>query len=472
MAGNVRGNPADGYQEENVVRLPLDVALAPRDGSDFAGSSSFAAFKFLKDPAIINGYVEVGQENGQLYLVKRPGGAVWDDLNEGTSANACMGIYYYLQRTRLNVNIEIETGVVAAAYNNKLFIYTGQPGSHSAPTFTFTGLFPGGSIAPISGGEVEPVYFEGVPLPDLVRSTNFKYDGQTTAGPPLEGFFFNGPFDGYFYNTRSNTLTKIASNYPFQVVGGAAWLNGRFYVMTPEGRIYASGINDPYTWSALDFVNAIMHPDKGTGVWRRHTYIMAMGRNSTEWFYDSGAAVGNPLRRVDSAAHDFGCLHSGSVVNLKDTTLFVGTTERSREKGVFFLEGYVPKKISTPFIDRIIDNGDIDCAWAFPIFYNGHRFYVLNICCFGASLVYDLDTDKWFLWTSQNVTARTVSSLTAAMDTSIGLIEATAVVTPSFSDAVSGDPITIAGAAQSDYNGDFTIYRVLSSTSFTYILRT
>lgn len=282
----------------------------------------------------------------------------------------------------------------------------------------------------------------------------------------------NGPYDGYFYNSRSNTLTKIVSpNYPFRVVGGAAWLNGRFYIMTPEGRIYASGINDPYTWSALDFINAIMHPDKGAGVWRHHTYIMAMGKSSTEWFYDSGAAIGNPLRRVDSAAHDFGCMHSGSVVKLKDQTIYVGFSERSREKGVYLLEGYVPKKISTPYIDRIIHWGDVDCIWSFPLFINGHRFYVLNGCCFGMSLVYDLDTNWWFLWDSRRAVSRTATSLTAALDSSSGLVEATVVVSP-FAFFEVGLPFKISGATPSVYNGSFVINRVLSNTSFTYFLPT
>lgn len=324
----------------------------------------------------------------------------------------------------------------------------------------------------IGSGDIEPVFFEDVPLPDLNRNINFQ-SGRSTSNPSLEGFFFNGPFDSYFYNTKSNTLTKVTSpNYPYQVVGGAAWLNGRFYVMTPEGRIYNSGINDPLSWNALDFINAIMHPDRGTGVYRKHTYIMAMGRSSTEWFYDSGAALGNPLRRVDSAAHDFGCFHAGSVQQIADVTIFAGTTDTSREIGVFILDGYVPKKVSTPFIDRIFASGDFDCMWSYQLFHNGHRFYVLNTCCQNFSVVYDLDTNRWFLWTSTDADVVEIPTMTAALDASSGLVEVTCSGTTGLSTLLVGYPITVENVTETEYNGDFVIHRVIDANNFTYVLPT
>ena len=338
----------------------------------------------------------------------------------------------------------------------------------------FTGLFPGGTKAGIQfSGDVDLIHFEDVPLPDLNKSSALQ-EGRFTSNPPLEGFFINSTRDAYFYNTKSRSLSKVTSpNYPFITTGGAAWLNGRFHIMTPEGRIYCSGINDPLSWSALDFINAIMHSDRGQGVYRRHTYIMACGTSSTEWFYDSGSSPGNPLRRVDSAAHDFGVLDSQSVVQIADMTLFAGFMENSREVGVFSIgpDGYVPKRISTPFIDRLIANSDFDCIWAYPIFHEGHRFYIMNACCIDFSLVHDLDTGGWFLWTTTDAFIMDAPILTAALNTSVGLVEVT-VDDATMAPASVGDPIIVEGATQTEYNGSFVVSSVVDSSTFKYTLPT
>lgn len=400
-------------------------------------------------------------------------------------ANNGSNTFAFAEVTSPNVWHQYSTTSTLNPINNAFALATGAVGIGSSITTiravsegaiydqVFTDIFPNGPREGIVfDGDVDLVHFEDVPLPDLNKSSSVP-EGRTTANAPLEGFFLNSTEDAYFYNTRSRTLTKITStNYPFLTVGGAAWLNGRFYIMTVEGRIYASGINDPYTWNALDFINAIMHSDRGMGVFRRHTYIMAMGRDSVEWFYDSGAAIGNPLRRVDSAAHDFGCFDSQTVVTLGDTTLFVGTTDTSREIGVYRLEGYIPKKVSTPFIDRLLSNGDFDCSWAYPLYHEGNRFYITGVCCLTFSLVYHLETDMWYLWTSTDAfVLDSPPTVTAALNTSTGLVDVT-VLDIAMAPASVGDPIIVTGATQTVYNGSFVVSRVIDSDSFTYTLPT
>lgn len=466
-----RGGPADGFEQENLFRLPLSVALESRTGEYITvngvgiGPSSDA---FGKDPVIIDGYVEKHQD-GRTMVVKRPGRTLARELNLSVT-NTLMGLFFYHGRglaSSLDTNNPAHSFVLAVAYDSSLFILNPENGT----TITsFTGLFPNGMDANIITVDVEPVYFEEINLPDLNRTVEFP-TGKYTSSPPLEGFFMNSARDAYFYNSRVQSLTKIVSpNYPYRVVGGAAWLNGRFYVMTDEGRIYASGINDPFTWNALDFISAIMHPDRGVAIKRQHTYLMAMGSSSTEWFYDSGAAIGNPLRRVDSAAHDFGCLNAGSLVKIGDVTIFIGYYERTREVGVYVLDGYVPKKISSPFIDRLISANAYDCVWAYPLYHNGHRFYVFNVCCINFSIVYDLDSNWWYLWSSRFVDFLTSPGLTAAVASS-GLVEVT-VTSSSSHFAIVGTPLVVSGATQSSYNGNFVAHRILSSTSLTYMLET
>lgn len=341
-------------------------------------------------------------------------------------------------------------------------------------------------IFQLGGGEDEDddstfkIYFEENPRPDLVQK--IQEDGstinRTTANPPLEGFMLNSNREAYFYNTRARALAQITSpNYPATTVGGMAWLNGRFYIMTPEGRIYASGINDPFTWDALDFINAIMHPDTGIGLFRHHTYITAFGHTSTETFYDSGSAVGNPLRRVDSAPQNFGCVDAATIVRMGNTTFFVGSSENTREYGVYALEGYVPRKVSPVYVDKALAVGDFNGMHALGLFINGHRFYVVTGTCGGiGTWVYDLDTQRWFNWflAIKDGFFSTGDGISAALDASSGLVKVTVTDPNFFNETVVGEPVKIEGLDQSEYNVETVVHESLDPDTFdfTYILPT
>lgn len=339
----------------------------------------------------------------------------------------------------------------------------------------FHDLWPNGFDIRVEGGfDVEAVTFEPIPIdPTELRDR---------SNDELEGVFIKSKFDAYFYNTKYKRLQKVTSeNYPRETVDGAAWLDGRMYVLTPEGRIYGSAINDPLAWSALNFVSAIRHPDRGMAIIRRHNYILAWGTDSMEWFYDSGelaGAVGSTLRRVDSAAGDFGCLHAGGVQRLGGNVIWIGMADKSRERGVYVLDGYQPRKVSTPFIDRILEASDFDCAWSATLVANGHRLYMFAMCCIVATLVYDMDMEAWYIWnTEETQRSRTTAPavLTAAIDAASGLVEVTMVDTNAsfaIADMAVGDPFRMTGATQAEYNGFFNVARILSSTSFTYLLTT
>ena len=334
----------------------------------------------------------------------------------------------------------------------------------------FHDLWPNGFDFRVATSDVQAVHFEPIPTdPTDLRDRSDE----------LEGVLIKSRFDAYFYNTKYKRLEKItADGYPRETVDGSAWLDGRFYVMTTEGRIHGSDINAPFGWSSLNFVSAIRHPDQGVAIMRRHNYILAWGVDSMEWFYDSGelaGSVGSVLRRVDSAASDFGCLHAGGVQRIGGNLIWVGQTGKVRERGVYVIDGYQPRKVSTPFIDRIIDSSDFDCVWSGVISIQGHRLYYLTLCCIVTTVVYDIDMDAWYLWNTEANFRSTTPTLTAALDTTSGLVEVTvtaATLSQAITAASVGDPIRVQDAAQTDYNGFFSINRILSSTSFTYMLPT
>jgi hypothetical protein len=79
--------------------------------------------------------------------------------------------------------------------------------------------------------------------------------------------------------------------------------------------------------------------------------------------------------------------------------VFVGQS-RTGGRAVWLVEGYQPKKISTEFIERIIDaeGTAITTATGYGLRSNGHLFYVVNLT--NTTIVYDVEEKVWHEWRS------------------------------------------------------------------------
>ncbi|MCI0562305.1 MAG: hypothetical protein MN733_27795, partial [Nitrososphaera sp.] len=94
----------------------------------------------------------------------------------------------------------------------------------------------------------------------------------------------------------------------------------------------------------------------------------------------------------------FGCLDAASVAAIGDTLLFAGLRQDGREVGVYLFDGYRPRKVSTPYIDRIMAAATFTNCIGSSLFYKGHRFYLLAMQGLTHSLVYDVDSQGWYAW--------------------------------------------------------------------------
>jgi len=285
---------------------------------------------------------------------------------------------------------------------------------------------------------------------------------QTDQAAGTVGFVFKSTKDAFYYN--GTTVTKITdADYPATTVRGIAYLDGTYYVMTPDAKIYGSDLNSPTSWTALNFLVAQMEPDGGVYLGRILNYIVAFGTYTTEFFYDAGnPAPGSPLSPYTSGMLNIGCAVAESVVQTNNQLFFMGVT-RQKGRSIYVLTGTAPQIISSPSIDRILNADDLAAISAFCIKIAGHNFYVITLGTLGITLACDLITGDWKEWTSLTVAgAKTISALT--YDTATGLASATTSTTHGYGD---GDLVTVAGATQTQYNGTYTISYV-DTTHFTY----
>jgi hypothetical protein len=157
-----------------------------------------------------------------------------------------------------------------------------------------------------------------------------------------------------------SALTKITDpSFPpnqsptKQLAGGGAVLDGYLFVMATDKTIWNSSVYDPTTWNALDFITAQRENDVGLFLTKHHDHIMAMGRQSIEFFYDAGNPVGSPLTRREDVAYRVGPIDQWSVFSTDDNAYFVGS-EKYGSAELYSITQFSPVKLSEAAIDAYL----------------------------------------------------------------------------------------------------------------------
>lgn len=268
------------------------------------------------------------------------------------------------------------------------------------------------------------------------------------AGVDPAKIFLKSIVDSWVWD--GTTLTKISdSDYPATTVRGVAYIDGTIYVMDSKGVIYGSDLAAYTAWSALNFISANQEADAGIMIARQLNNIIAFKDYSTEVFYNAGNPTGSSLSKVGNALLEIGLADPGSVA-YTDNTIYFMSQSRQKGRSIMRMNGYTPEPVSTPAIERILNADDLETVYSFIVKLEGHLFYVITLETSDITLAFDASAGAWSQWTTlQAESAATVTSLTVQSD---GTILAVMPLAHGISD---GDPVTIAGASDSNCNGRF-----------------
>jgi hypothetical protein len=278
---------------------------------------------------------------------------------------------------------------------------------------------------------------------------------------PLRVFLKNSTLAWVYDGTTLTQITDV--DYPPLTVPGVAYLDGSIYVMSPQGIVFGSDLNDPLSWNALNFISANSEADSAVVLARQLNYIVAFKQTSTEFFFDAANSIGSPLGKVLNALLEIGCAHAQSLA-FADNTIYFAANSRQKGRSIMKLEGYTPKVISTPYIDRILNSDDLAGVYAFVVKSNGHFFYVLTLTTSKLTLVYDETTSKWHTWS--RMTANSALVATSAVVQTDGSILVTMPLPHGQND---GDVVLISGASPAAVNGQFNLrFGSQSGLTFNY----
>ena len=253
------------------------------------------------------------------------------------------------------------------------------------------------------------------------------------------------------------TITQVTDpDYPANTCRGAAYLDGTFYVLSPDGTINGSNIEDSQSWNALNFIQAIIKPGAGVFITNYQSYVMVLKEWSTEFFYDAGnPAPGSPLGPVPSMAFSIGCASEDSVQTPVGTVVWMSQTEDGKGRGIYRLNGTAPEKISTPSVEKILDADDLANVKSWNAKVGSRILYGISLGTVAKTLVYDFSTSLWTFWTYLE-TSGAAKTVTA--------VSSTGVVTSTAHGYSDGDIVNISGTTTFD---GFAVVTNVTANTFT-----
>lgn len=354
----------------------------------------------------------------------------------------------YTNGDLIGIRLDMDNGIVSFYKNGVL------QGSASGVTGTVYAIV-GADIADFGSGSVS------ASISANFGSGSFTYDESDPATPATGTPIVTVPATSptFTYTVSGSPTTPATGTITAQGVGGIvpgnAYVDGYFCVMDTTGVLWSSNADDPTTWGASNFLTVRNENGAGKALSKSQNYVIAWKEYSTEFYYDAQNATASPLSPVPNGFQRIGCAHGDSVARIGASHCWVSQL-REGNRSVHKIEGLQISEIATPDIARIIDQDSLATVYSYGLQLKGHSLYLLTLVASNITLVYDLDSQYWTQWTSLtlNSSSKSVTSITLGTDNVTATVKATA---HGFSD---GDPVKIAGASQSAYNGIFQIQYV------------
>lgn len=197
----------------------------------------------------------------------------------------------------------------------------------------------------------------------------------------------------YTYTISGATFAVVADADAPQTAKTCAWLDSQFIVDDGnDDEVFISA--DGTTWNALDFATAESAPDGVVRVFADNGEVLLFGESTTEYWGSVGAAD-FPFQTIKGATQEFGLAARWSLTKFNSGLAGLMKNKQGQVQ-VMFISGYVPKAISTPELDYLINNySSVSDATAYAYMLGGHPMLQVNFPTPSKSWLYDATTGMW-----------------------------------------------------------------------------
>lgn len=161
--------------------------------------------------------------------------------------------------------------------------------------------------------------------------------------------------------TTAFALTDETTNLPADlqsvgIAGGGTEMDGFLFLMSKDGRIYHSNVNDPDTWDANNVIPSGRSPDGGIFLAKQGENIVSFGSASTEFFYNAAnPAGGSTLNRRNDLAYNTGAINYNCCVSAGSYIFFIGSTSQGTV-GAYVMENMKLDYISHDTVDAWLND--------------------------------------------------------------------------------------------------------------------
>lgn len=358
------------FQTYKTVDIRFDGEVKYRSGD----------LSIQRDLNIINMYYDrISQENKtrDIRLVKRPGLAdTTYSLSKSASSDALRGYFY-----------DVTQNAFYWAVNNKVY-----------------------NVKPDSGTSIRTVTTLSTSSGAVGFTTYLKSNG-------TQYVIFSDGTDLWIDDWNASSCNKVTdADMPTPHEPCPLYIDGYvFLIKKNTSEIWNSDVDNPTSWTANSFISAEINADYGRRLFKVKNYIVCIGTNSVEYFWDAGEAPpSSPLKRNDSPVR--GVAYITGEAQIGDTIYFVGQDDR-QNIGVYAINSFKVESISNPVVDRSLQpfsstqnsKGNISTDTAASVVsVDGHTFYVLPTT--QTTWAYEVKDKIWYEWKGSDGTGLAIQA--------------------------------------------------------------
>jgi hypothetical protein len=209
--------------------------------------------------------------------------------------------------------------------------------------------------------------------------------------------------EGFVFTTNAAGTKITDGDFPTPHVPYPVFVDGYLFLAKANtGDIYNSNLNNPALWTAGDFISSELYPDDIKALVKINNYILAIGTQGSEYFYDAGNATGTPLARQEGASLPFGTILPYSLASNKNTVVLIANNNDGTAT-LKAIEDFKHKDISPPwlfpYLSEVFTNTGTSPSGlrGYFIRHKGDLCYVFKlpgVSGFGC-FVYSFDTNFW-----------------------------------------------------------------------------
>ncbi len=147
--------------------------------------------------------------------------------------------------------------------------------------------------------------------------------------------------------TNNSAPTNI--NLGFTSIPYIIYIDGYlFTAKSGTGDIYNCDLDDPTSWTGGSFISSELYPDDVKAIVKVNNYLLAIGTQGCEFFYDAANPTASPLARYQEGALPFGTAYPYTVAGTKNNCVLLANNN----------DGEI--------VLRVVENfkyTDVPCGW-------------------------------------------------------------------------------------------------------------